>query len=470
MSDHRVIILVADGARPDTLTAWMDRGALPAMSRLRDEAGMHVLTTCFPSVTGPAYIPFLCGRHPAPIGLPGLRWFDRAGTSRGWGRTRSYVGHEMRHVDTDLAAAAPTIFELVPESLGALSVIRRGLAPDGRVGMDVMAMIRTARIHFTGNVRGWLEIDRRTARDVATYVRERDPRFVFAALTGVDKTSHQKGHDDPIVGEALEIVDGLVATLRADAEERGTWDRTTLLVVSDHGHSPVRSHEDLAGLLSGRGHKVIAHPWVNRLLPDVAVMVSGNAMAHLYVDLDRRERPGWHQLRAHWNPLLQDLLKRPSVDLALVPLEAGRCEVHTLTRGRALVSWNAGRYAYEPVGGDPLGLGGHMRPVDDATAFARARDTDYPDSLVQIARIADAPRSGDIILSASRDWDFRARYEPIEHVSSHGALHREHMLVPMLSSRPLTSPPRRTIDVFTTALDLLGIPHPESVEGVSAMV
>ncbi|HYH41410.1 MAG TPA: hypothetical protein VD867_05475, partial [Burkholderiales bacterium] len=78
-------------------------------------------------------------------------------------------------------------------------------------------------------------------------------------------------------------------------------------------------------------------------------------------------------------------------------------------------------------------------------------------------------RSGDIILSASRDWDFRARYEPIEHVSSHGALHREHMLVPMLSSRPLKAPPRRTIDVFTTALDLLGIPHPESVEGVSAM-
>ena len=469
MSNHRVIILVADGARPDTLAAWIDRGTLPAMARLRDEAGMHVLTTCFPSVTGPAYLPFLTGRHPAPIGLPGLRWFDRAGTSRGWGRSRSYVGHEMRYVDTDLAATAPTTFELVPRSLGALSVIRRGLAQDGRVGMDFMAMVRTAKIHFTGDVRGWLEIDRRTARDVLRHVRRRDPRFVFAALTGVDKTSHQKGHADPIVGEALQIVDGLVAALRADAEERGTWKDTTLLIVSDHGHSPVRAHEDLAGLLSTRGHGVIAHPWVARLLADVAVMVSGNAMAHIYVDIDRRERPGWHQLRAHWGGLLADLLQRPSVDLALLPLEAGRCEIHTRSRGRALVSWNGGRYAYDPIGGDPLGIGGRVAPVDDATAFARTRETDYPDSLVQIARIADAPRSGDIILSAARDWDFRAKYEPIEHVSSHGALHREHMLVPLLSSRPLKATLRRTVDVFTTALDLLGIPHPEAVEGISAM-
>ncbi len=39
------------------------------------------------------------------------------------------------------------------------------------------------------------------------------------------------------------------------------------------------------------GHRVIAHPWVYRLGADVAVMVSGNAMAHVYVDLGRRRRP-----------------------------------------------------------------------------------------------------------------------------------------------------------------------------------
>ena len=44
---------------------------------MRDEGGMHTVTSVFPSVTGPAYVPFLMGRFPGPIGLPGLRWYDR---------------------------------------------------------------------------------------------------------------------------------------------------------------------------------------------------------------------------------------------------------------------------------------------------------------------------------------------------------------------------------------------------------
>jgi len=74
-----VIVLLADGVRPDTLRAAIDAGTLPAMARLRSEhgGGLHEVTSTFPSVTGPAYTPFLMGRFPGPIGLPGLRWFDR---------------------------------------------------------------------------------------------------------------------------------------------------------------------------------------------------------------------------------------------------------------------------------------------------------------------------------------------------------------------------------------------------------
>jgi len=45
-----VVILLADGARPDTLDAAVQSGALPALARLRDEGGFHVVTSCFPSV------------------------------------------------------------------------------------------------------------------------------------------------------------------------------------------------------------------------------------------------------------------------------------------------------------------------------------------------------------------------------------------------------------------------------------
>jgi hypothetical protein len=94
-------------------------------------------------------------------------------------------------------------------------------------------------------------------------------------------------------------------------------------------------------------------------------------------------------------------------------------------------------------------------------------DSDYPDSLLQIARLSDSPRSGEIILSASRNWDFRSKYEPIPHVSSHGALHREHMLVPLLTNKPLAVQPKRTVDIMPSALDALGLSVPPGLDGVS---
>ncbi|HEY7899334.1 MAG TPA: hypothetical protein VIC03_13060, partial [Gemmatimonadaceae bacterium] len=79
------------------------------------------------------------------------------------------------------------------------------------------------------------------------------------------------------------------------------------------------------------------------------------------------------------------------------------------------------------------------------------------DALVQIARLCACSRSGDIILSAAPEWDFRAHYEPIRHVSSHGALHRQHMLVPLITNRPLAGTPRRTVDVMTSTCAALGL-------------
>ncbi|HET7458562.1 MAG TPA: alkaline phosphatase family protein [Gemmatimonadaceae bacterium] len=476
-----VIILVADGARPDTLGAAIDGGALPAMARLRAEGGLYAVTSIFPSVTGPAYAPFVMGRFPGPIGLPGIRWYDRARTLRTFpDATRSYVGAEMRHVDGDLDPDAPTIFELVSAagagtSVAALNVIGRGLGGrDTVLGRGAGFVARAARTHFSGDVRGWLAIDRDIGDQVVRAVRERRPAVAFAAFTGVDKTSHADGHDAPVVLEALAIVDDVAARIRADAEAAGTWDDTCLWIVSDHGHSPVREHENLARLVRSWGNRVLAHPWVYRLrAADVAVMVSGNAMAHLYLETRRRERPWWGTLAAEHEPFVERLLARPSVDLALLPLSPTRCEVRGGEgRGTATIEIVRGedgvppRYAYRPTTGDPLGVGGAFEGSADE-AWAATEAGDYPDAIVQVAHLAGAARSGDVILSASRDWDFRAQYEPIPHRSSHGALHREHMRVPLLLNRPASRLPRRTTDVMPSALAALHVPIPAGLDGES---
>ena len=461
-----VVILLADGARPDTLSAALDSGALPALARLRADGALHTVTSCFPSVTGPAYAPFLIGRFPGPIGIPGLRWFDRDRTACTFpDYSRSYVGYQMSAVNRDVDLAAPTIFELTGSSLGALSVITRGLSSRRRIGsITPRSALRAALTHFRGDLAGWLAIDRDAAQAVVRRVQMEQPDFVFAALTGVDKVSHARGQQSPMIVDALRIVDDTAAQIRDDAERSGRWEDMHLWIVSDHGHSRVTSHEDLTGVIEQAGYRTMSHPWVITLGAEVGVMVSGNAMAHLYCDVRSRARPSMDDPR--WRALCDALLERPSVDLLAVR-RGERVLVRTASRGDAFV-WRTERgYHYARETGDPLGVGRDVCEATDDDAHDLTIDTDYPDSIVQLALLVTSPRSGEIVLSAARDWDFRARYEPIRHVSSHGALHREHMLVPLLTNRPLASTPRRTVDVMPSALAALGAPAPAVLDGRS---
>lgn len=461
-----VVILLADGARPDTFDAALNSGSLPALARLRAEGGLYSVTSCFPSVTGPAYTPFLMGRFPGPIGLPGLRWFDRERSVCSFpDYTRSYVGYQMGAVDRDIAADAPTAFELCESGLGALNVISRGLPPENRIGsISPRSALRAARTHFSGNVAGWLQIDRDVADTVVRRVRSERPQFTFAALTGVDKVSHARGHTSPMILDALTIVDGAAARIREDAERDGRWESMALWVVSDHGHSPVSNHEDLVKVVQAEGFRTMSHPWLFSWRPEVAVMVSGNAMAHLYVDVPSRTRKP--TLDARYRALADALLPRPSVDLMLIP-EGASVVVRSHSRGSARTYLDARGYHYRRETGDPLRIGSDLEALSSAAAFDATIGTDYPDSVVQIVHLGTASRSGEIILSATRDWDFRARYEPIPHLSSHGALHREHILVPLLLNRPPRSMPRRTVDVMPSALAALGRPVPSGLDGTS---
>jgi len=228
----------------------------------------------------------------------------------------------------------------------------------------------------------------------------------------------------------------------------------------------VHTHDDLAAVVAATGRRTVAHPWSAGIAPDAAVMVSGNAMAHIYLELDRGERPWWPSLEPRWSDLVTALLDRPSVDLVVVPLAVDEYEVRSRTRGTATICARSDTYSYRPVTGDPLGIGPH-EGLSDVDAYDVAASSDYPDAIVQIARLASASRSGEIILSAARGWDFRSRHEPIPHVSSHGALHREHMLVPLLTNKPVASTPRRTVDVMPSALAALDLELPAGLDGTS---
>jgi hypothetical protein len=468
-----LILLVADGARFDTIDTATGAGSaapLPALARLRTEGALYPVATVFPSVTGVAYAPFLTGRFPGPSGLPGLRWFDRSHTRcRRFPYARSYLGAEMRHLDEDLDPSHPTLFELAPSRFNAMSMVGRGTDRNERIGRDVRTLVRAAYTHWLGNVEGWIALDEYVARVSTRHIIEHRPDFACIALLGLDKASHTAGHDSVLARRALATIDASVGELRAALERAGRWEETQLWIVSDHGHSAVGAHDDLATLVRATGHSVLAHPWLLAHRAEVAVMVSGNAMAHLYVELGRRERAGWGALRERWEPLARTLLARESVDLVILPLDDTHAEVRSRDRGSAIVTVASKRYSYRTLDGDPLGLGYELQNVYASDAWDALANSDYPDAIVQIAQLASSARSGDIIVSASPGWDFRERWEPVRHMSTHGSLHRDHMMVPLLVSHPVSGTPRRTVDVMPSALAALRLGGVGELDGESFM-
>lgn len=462
-----LVILVADGARPDTLFGAMDGGQLPALSALRASGMSATLSSVFPSVTGSAYAPFLTGLHPGRAGLPGLRWYDRERSATLWpANSRSYVGLGGMRADKDLSCEHRTLFEMEPRSLGGFTYIGRGLNTARRIGTGWRFGARLAWTHFRGDLDGWMRFDRWLGEEFARRIVVQNPRVAFLAHPGIDKLSHQFGQDSPRILAAMQTVDHTVALLTEAFAKQGRSEELEIWIVSDHGHAAVTQHEDLAGRIASWGHRVRAHPWIVGG-SEVAVMVSGNAMAHLYLELGRRRRAVWPALRDRWQPLLRRVLELPAVDLAIVPMADGHVGVHSHARGSAeIFTAGDGSYSYRRSGGDPLGLGEDLVGLDANAAWERTVASDYPDALVQLTAIASAPRAGDIILSATPGWDLRSRWEPINHVSGHGALHRSQMLVPFIASKPLRDRPRRSTDLFPTALQRLGIPVPRGLDGV----
>ena len=466
-----LILLVADGARFDTIDAATRASAsasLPALARLRAEGALYPVTTSFPSVTGVAYAPFLTGRFPGPSGLPGLRWYDRAHSRcRRFPYARSYLGAEMRHLDEDLDPSHPTLFELAPSRWNAMSMLGRGTARGERLGRDLPTLARAAYTHWSGDVGGWIKLDEYVARVSTTHIVEHQPAFSCIALLGLDKASHSEGHDSPLARRALSGIDNAIGQLRAALESAGTWSDTHLWIVSDHGHSLVRAHDDLAALARESEHRVLAHPWLFTRGADVAIMVSGNAMTHLYVELERRERAGWSALHQRWEPLVHTLLSRDSVDLVMLPFDDTRTQVRTKERGSAIIESAGGRFSYRTTAGDPLGLGFELANVTTTDAYDALASSAYPDAIVQIAQLSSSARSGDIIVSAAPGWDFREKWEPVKHASAHGSLQRDQMLVPLLTNRPMRGMPRRTTDVMPSALQLLELPTTRDLDGES---
>ncbi len=451
---RRAVLILIDGARPDVLQTLLDRGDMPHLARwVIEPGGITTGTTVFPSTTGVAYVPLLFGRYPGALDIPGIRWLDRAGATGGvrerWRAARSYCGPQAAWINRDIAPAA-SVFDLVGESLAICTPITRGLRP----GAHLMPLTRAAlgaSAHYLGT---YGPLDRAVA---ATWLATaaRPWRFLFVVFPGPDGFTHLYDPWHPTVLDSYRHIDRALGRFVAAARRHG--DLPAFFVASDHGASAMPEHCDIAMTLERWGVPTMRHPlhlW--RRGAQAAVMVSGNACAHVYFPSGDRE--------------LAERLTRALVELPAVRLGAfrdprgGVIVARGARRGRLFEQGS--RIGYEPWLGDPLGLGNADVLLDDRDMLECSRGTDLPDAPRQILQLFRSARAGDLVLAAAPGADFRGPWEIPEHRSGHGSLIAEHMQVPIAASIPLPPTALRTVDLMPTILETLGVEAPHDLDGV----
>jgi hypothetical protein len=463
---HCILFLI-DGARPDVMEKMMKRGDLPNIQRYLLEPGSYTeAVTAFPSTTGPAYAPILTGCYPGTVNVPGIRWFDKEEGSRkrlSLRKQRSYMGVEAPFFNSDLRKDKLTLFEIFKNSFNIFNPLTRGINPANNLTRFSKTLYYLL-VHLTSV---WQIVDWATYRYLFRTIGKK-PEFVFALFPAVDSLSHLSHPSSKTVLEAYRKVDQFIGEAVQHLKKEKILDQTLLILTSDHGLTQTHAHVDLVDFLDKRGYRALHHPRITRSRTKAAVMVSGNSMAHIYLKNGQSwgKRIYLDELEKNHAGLLSDLMDLPEVALiACADEDGGICVLRN--GGKAIIREQEGNIDYSVEGKDPFGYKGLPQGLDHDTSLAHTFDSDYPDALVQLIQIFRSRRSGDIILSAQKGFDLRARFEWPEHKASHGSLHREHMLVPLFINTKIKPRKIRTADIFPSILELLGRESTNAIDGKS---
>lgn len=458
MSDplfERAILILADGAREDLFRELLAKGELPHIEKNIVRPGsLATGVTAFPSTTGPAYFPFVTGCFPGTLNVPGIRWLEKKNF-----KPRSYVGIETFLINRDIKPV-PTIFDLIPKSYNIFNSVCRGAG--GRNLTRIMRIWYWYYAHLTDR---WEFLDQQALKKTLK-VLERDLEFLFVVFPGIDEYSHLAHPHHEKTVEQYRFLDAAVGQIVAKLKNLGKWDGTLFWIVSDHGLSKTDTHFCVNTFLARRGLKPFYYPKVyHRWGRNVANMMSGNAMTHLYFKNGGWEEPAYRSDIEELSPnLIEDLLQEPAVDILAVKNRDGGVDILS-KRGEAVLRWGQNQLHYQIKTQDPFGFPKLSATLDRQTALDQTVTTDYPDALWQLAHLFKASRTGDLVLSATPGYDLRLEHEIPEHKGSHGSLHREHMSVPIAVNTPLTAKYFRTADVFPTLLKLLGKSPPPATDG-----
>lgn len=256
----RVLLVALDGVGYDELDGLLRAGRLPYLGQLLgapdgddyEHGFVARAVSILPSTTMAAWASVYTGAPPAETGVPGNEWFARE-------EARFYAPapvsieeytHTVRMLTDGLlgdAIRTPTLFErLDRRAFVALAPVYRGAdlfmtpAPEAVGGI----FLRAAR-GVTGDRsvprEAYSEVDEATAENLVDGIeRFGVPDLQVVYFPGIDLYTHVA--EDPLVKERAylqEVTDPAIGEILRAYRDAGALDETYVVVVSDHGHTPV---------------------------------------------------------------------------------------------------------------------------------------------------------------------------------------------------------------------------------------
>lgn len=467
----RIILFLADGARSDVFESLLQKGELPHIQKELVQKGTFAKgITTFPSTTGPAYFPFVTGCFPGTLNVPGIRWFDKqayANPTKKMVKFRSYCGIETFLINKDMTPRGvkprQTVFEILPHSYNIFNAVCRGAG--WRNLTKIMRIWYWYYAHLTDR---WEFLDQ-VALKKTLGALDKDFDFLFVVLPGIDEYSHLVSPFSPKAITQYHFLDNAVGEVVAKLKNQNRWEETLFWIVSDHGLSETKTHFCVNTFLEEKDWPPFYYPKVmHRKGKRAANMMSGNGMTHLYFKNGKDwGSPTYREdLEKMDASVLKALQKHPAVDILAMKNKRGGVDILS-KRGEAKLFCEGDKLRYQVLESDPFGYGSIPSLLNREIALEATWQSDYPDALWQLEFLFRSSRTGDVVLSATPGFDFRLKYEEPEHHGSHGSLHKEHMLVPIVVNYPLHPKVFRTVDIFPTMLKLLGKEVPKEIDGLS---
>lgn len=487
----KLVFFLFDGCRQDTFDRLCNEGKMPTLARLRDQglwadSGISV----FPSTTGPAYAPFIDGLYPATSGLAGIRQYDRKS-----GTYRIYCGIDSGKIKDDMNPDFPTIFELLPpeDSLSVFGIVDRGAKHTSRPLWDFL------RDKLSGD---FLKMDVHSFEAFYKLAKKGLPAFSFVTFHAPDSVGHAEGVDGERYSRSLVQLDALTEQWLKSLEKSGELENIVLVISADHGLDSTSKHGDMAKLLRKKLNLVVQDAMkMNSLIfnadkkyhsvhQEAIISISGNACAQIYLkgrggaksteDAKFSVRPTLEEIRAYRGndgklrgDLIKTLFEEPCVGFIAARDGQGRYRIFSRT-GESEILRDKNDLSYRVLSGEDPFQFKYARSLADGRMLPERRwlratcGEKFPDAVFQMAQLLEAENSGDLIINATPG------YEPWTEGQNgvHGGLDKGQIQVPILLwgqgiPKARRVPCARTVDLFPTFLNLLGVGIPKGIPGIS---